>query len=162
MTESIRIAVPKMPAQFLAVLYPYCDALSPIGAGLLTRSTFSVNQMHNVIPRQCSQPLRNKFYASVRIVIGFKRKSESASSDSLHLGSNVILNIEWQLLKQPGEIVSIDAGRWIDRSDRQSENADSPRVKSLEPGSNVKFESPSQRRKQNAEIVSIDDGREID
>jgi hypothetical protein len=59
------------------------------------------------------------------------------------------------------EIVSIDAGRQIDRSDEHHSNADSPSLTIAEPASNAKCEMLLQDRKHELEIVSIDEGMQI-
>jgi hypothetical protein len=67
-----------------------------------------------------------------------------------------------QDLKQDVQIVLIDEGIHILRSDEQDSKADFPRSRSREPLSNVKLERPQQRRKQNSQIVSIDEVMQID
>jgi hypothetical protein len=65
-------------------------------------------------------------------------------------------------LKQLSEIVSIDEGIQIDRSDEQNENAYSPRFETLQQLSNVKIERFMQLKKQFLEMISIDAGIQID
>jgi hypothetical protein len=59
-------------------------------------------------------------------------------------------------------MTTIDEGRQIDRSDKQSSKADPPRIEILEPVSNVTVERAWQLLKVESEIVSIDDGIQID
>jgi hypothetical protein len=56
----------------------------------------------------------------------------------------------------------IDEGIEIDRSEKQRENADSPRVEMRQPGANAKFARLLQSLKQEMEIVSTDEGMQID
>jgi hypothetical protein len=51
-------------------------------------------------------------------------------------------------MKDEWEIMSIDEGRQIDRSNAQPSNAESATVESLEAGSNATVDSCSQRLKQ--------------
>jgi hypothetical protein len=64
--------------------------------------------------------------------------------------------------KQELEIVSIDAGREINRSDEHFANADSSRIRTLLPASNRRFERLRQPQKQELEIVSIEEGMQIE
>jgi hypothetical protein len=43
-------------------------------------------------------------------------------------------------LKQPSEIIVVDKGRQIDRSDEHNVKADAPRIESLLAASNAKLE----------------------
>jgi hypothetical protein len=61
-------------------------------------------------------------------------------------------------MKPKSEIVSIEAGMQIDRSDEHDPNAHFPRIESSDPCSNVKYERVSQKLKHSAEIISIDEG----
>jgi hypothetical protein len=67
-----------------------------------------------------------------------------------------------QLEKQLSEMVSIDEGIQIDRSDEQCANADSPSVETLQQLSNVKIERFLQLEKQSSAMVVIDEGIQID
>jgi hypothetical protein len=64
--------------------------------------------------------------------------------------------------KHDSEIVSIDDGIQIERSDEPRANADWPRIEIRKPRSNVQSESVSQPRKRESQTVSIDEGTEID
>jgi hypothetical protein len=67
-----------------------------------------------------------------------------------------------QPLKHDSEIVSIDEGRQMDRSDEQNENADCPRIESLEGVSNVKWKRVWQPLKHDFETISIDAGMQME
>jgi hypothetical protein len=66
-----------------------------------------------------------------------------------------------QSSKHDMEMVSIDAGRQIDRSDSHPSKTNSPSFDILQPLSTVRLESLSQDWKQRSEIVSMDDGMQI-
>jgi hypothetical protein len=67
-----------------------------------------------------------------------------------------------QRAKQRLEMVSIDEGIQIERSDWHPPNADSPKIETLEPDSNAKFESEPHPSKQDLEIVCMDEGIQIE
>jgi hypothetical protein len=60
-----------------------------------------------------------------------------------------------QPAKHEVEIVRIDEGIQIDASDKQFENADSPRVETRQPGSNLTETTVLDQLKHRTEIVSI-------
>jgi hypothetical protein len=63
-----------------------------------------------------------------------------------------------QRKKHDLEIVSIDEGMQIDRSDEHLSNADSPRLAIWQPNSNATFERRSQLQKHRLGSASIDEG----
>jgi hypothetical protein len=65
-------------------------------------------------------------------------------------------------VKQHDEIVSIDEGKQIDRSDEHQQKANSPIAATREPGSNLKSERALHERKQLAGITSTDEGMQTD
>jgi hypothetical protein len=67
-----------------------------------------------------------------------------------------------QSLKQELEIVSIDEGIQIDRSNEHPRKANSRMVEILHPNSNVTVESFWQDRKHDLEILFTDEGMQID
>jgi hypothetical protein len=67
-----------------------------------------------------------------------------------------------QLTKDELEMVSIDEGRQIERSDEQPSNPESATVERAEPRSNVTIKRLLQRPKQSSGIVTIEEGIQID
>jgi hypothetical protein len=55
----------------------------------------------------------------------------------------------------------MEAGRQIDRSDEQDENAESPRCERIEPASNATNERRPQALKQELEMARIDEGMQM-
>jgi hypothetical protein len=94
--------------------------------------------------------------------VQFNPRPSNDSPESLHPTSRTRLARLSQWLKQDPEIVSIDAGRQIDRRDEQAANADSPKIEFREPNSNITVRRFLHDLKHSRGMSSISEGRQSD
>jgi hypothetical protein len=107
---------------------------------------------------ECNDAEELKSTGSFKCTTHPDSRSKTDSAERSHPASKTMFASFGQLAKQDRSILLIDEGRRIARSDKQPENADSPRFDIREPDSNFTSESCLQFQKHRHEIVSIHEG----